>query len=417
MALLSRLKNAVAAFKSDAAMTSLDLWRQVYGGGRESKSGQTVNWQTALEVTTALACTRVLSEGVAQVPLKLFEPTSDGKGSEAAEEHPLYEVLYRRPNPWQTSFEFRETMMFHSVLCGNFFAYKNRVGSQIRELIPFTPGMVSVKQLADYRLVYTVRGVDGSTRDFTQDDIWHVRGPSWNSWMGLEGVRLVREALGLALATEEHHARMHQQGVNPSGVMSVEGTLGADEYKNLDKWISDNYAGTANKHGVMIIDRKGVFTPFDMKGVDSQHLETRRFQIEEICRAFRVMPIMVGGASDKTPTYASAEQMFLAHVVYSLLPWGTRLEQSIDVNLLTDADREAGMFAKFNWNALQRGAFKDRTDAYSKALGSGGSPAWMTPNEIRALEEMNPIAGGDDLPVPTNPATPQDPANPPAPGT
>ena len=129
-----------------------------------------------------------------------------------------------------------------------------------------------------------------------------------------------------------------------------------------------------------------------MSGVDAQHIETRKLQVEEMCRAMRVMPIMIGQA-DKSATYASAEQMFLAHVVHTLMPWYERIEQSADVNLLSDEDRRAGFYTKFNPNALMRGAAADRGEYYSKALGAGGTPAWMTQDEVRGLEERAPMGG------------------------
>jgi HK97 family phage portal protein len=137
-------------------------------------------------------------------------------------------------------------------------------------------------------------------------------------------------------------------------------------------------------------------------GVDSQHLEQRRFEVEDVCRFFRVMPIMVMQA-DKAATYASSENMFIAHVVHTLMPWYTRIEQSADVNLLTADERRQGYYSKFMAQALLRGASKDRAEYFAKALGSGGSPAWMTQDEVRALEEMNPMGGlAASLPIPTN---------------
>lgn len=147
----------------------------------------------------------------------------------------------------------------------------------------------------------------------------------------------------------------------------------------------------------MILDDDAKYTPFGMTGVDAQHLETRKHQIEEICRAFGVMPIMIGHA-DKTATYASAEQMFLAHVVHTLSPWYERIEQSADAQLLTEEDRAAGFYTKFSPNALMRGAAKDRAEYYKAALGTTQQPGWMTRNEVRALEEMNPVPGGDQFP-------------------
>lgn len=377
-------------------ISSRDLLNDIFRG-RESRSGEPVTVKTALEVTTVLACVRVIAEGVSQVPLRLFQK-SNGKRQPAIN-HPLFDVLHIKPNSWQTSFEYRETTMFHVLLTGNAYSFINRVGSkrEIRELIPIEPNRVEVVQLPDLTLNYIITGPDGTRRTFPQDLIWHVKGPSWNSWMGLEAVTLAREAIGLAISTEATQSDLHKNGVQTTGTYSVDGTLQNDQQKQLTKWITENFGNG----GPLILDRGAKWTPTGMSGVDAQHIETRRLQIQEICRAFRVMPIMVGHA-DNTGTYASAEQLFISHVINTLSPWYTRIEQSINANLLTDDDRKNGIFAKFTVQALLRGAAKDRAEVFSKALGSGGSPAWMTQNEIRALEELDSIEGGDTLSSPTN---------------
>lgn len=398
----------------------MGLWARLFGGERKAssldllklmappatKSGQRVDAKTALQVTAVLACVRCLADGVSQVPLKLYRYDEATGSRRTAKDHDLYSLLYARPNEWQTSYEFRETMMFHCALTGNFFAYKNLVGGTLTELVPLEPGRVRVERDPKTgTLSYSVRTESGAVEEFPAELIWHLKGPAWTAWQGLDAVALARDAIGLAMATEEHHGALHKHGARPGGVLSVSGRLSDQEYTRLRTWIDTHYAGSENSFQTMLLDRDAKFSPHAMTGVDSQHLETRRFQIEEICRAFRVMPIMAGYL-DKASTYASAEQMFLAHVVYTLAPWYERIEQSIAANLLSDSDRDEGVYPKFTANGLLRGAAADRSAYYSAALGSGGSPAWMTPNEIRALEEMNPIEGGDLLPVATNPATP-----------
>jgi len=365
--------------------------------GRESRSGEPVTVKTALDVTTVFDCVRVIAEGVSQVPFRVFQEANGTR--KPARNHSLFDVLHRKPNTWQTSFEYRETMMFHVLLTGNAYSFKNMVGSrrEIRELIPIQPNKVEVVQLPDLTLNYIITAQDGTRRTFPQDMIWHIKGPSWNSWLGLEAVTLAREAIGLAISTEATQSDLHKNGVQTTGTYSVEGTLNNDQQKQLAKWVTENF----NKSGPLILDRNAKWTSLQMSGVDAQHLETRKLQIEEVCRAFRVMPIMVGH-SDNTGTYASAEQLFLAHVIHTLTPWYERIEQSVNANLLTDQDRKNGIFAKFTVQALLRGAAKDRAEVFSRALGSGGSPAWMTQNEIRALEEMDSIEGGDTLSSGTN---------------
>ena len=379
-------------------MTTHDLFREIYGG-RVSLSGKSINAKAALEVSTVMSCVRAIGEGIAQVPLKLMLESPDGRSRLPAKDHPLYRVLAIRPNAWQTSFEFRESLAWQVVLTGNFFAFKNIVFGKLKELIPFESGSVKVLRSEDLTLSYEVTAPNGSKRIFPADLIWHVRGPSWNTWMGLEAVHLAREAIGLALATEEQHSRIHSNGVQSSGVYSVEGTLNKDQHKALADWVEREMAGSQNAGKPMILDRAAKWIPTSMTGVDAQHLETRKHQIEEICRFFRVMPIMVG-YSDKAATYASAEQMFLAHVVHTLSPWYQRLEQSIDANLLTEKDRAAGYYANFVEEGLLRGSIETTANMLDKYVNGG----LMTPNEGRAKLDMNPDPdpASDKLRIPAN---------------
>jgi HK97 family phage portal protein len=381
---------------------TLELWREIYGG-RTSKTGQTVGLREALRCATVLACTRVIATGIAQVPLKLYREDAATRRKEPARDHPLFRVLHRRPNPWQTSFEFRETLGLHLALAGKAYCYKVVVRGQIRELIPFEPHMVKARLLTDgITVVYDIAGRDGtSMTGVPADMIWHLKGPSWSGWEALDALDLAREAVGLSLATEASQANLHRSGVRSTGTYSLDGTLNVEQHKAMRKFLQDNYAGD-NSGAPMILDRGAKWLQTAMTGVDAQHLETRKHQIAEVCRAMGVLPIMVY-ESDKAATYASAEAMFQAHVVHTMTPWWERIEQSIDCNLLTERDAEAGVYAKFQGNALLRGTMKDRADYYSKALGAGGSPAWMTQDEVRSLEELNPMGeAASRLPVVTN---------------
>ena len=326
--------------------------------------------------------------------------SADGKSRIPARDHGLYEVLGSRPNQWQTSFEYREMMAWHLVLTGNAFSFKVRgLGGKIKELIPFEPGQVTVSRHDDRTLTYIVRNDDGLSREFAEEDIWHVRGPSWSSWMGLEAVKLAREAIGLSMATEEAAGSLHKNGVRTSGVYSVEGSLSPAQHKALSAWIEESSAGSGKTGKPLIVDRAAKWTSTQMTGVDAQTMEMRRFQIEEICRFFRVMPIMVG-YSDKAMTYASAEQMFLAHVVHTLAPWYQRIEQSIDASLLTAKERASGLYANFVEEGLLRGSMAETKDTILGYVNGG----IMTPNEGRSKLDLNPDAdpASDKLRIPAN---------------
>ena len=392
-------------------MSTLELFREVFGS-RASTAGKTVTVNTALQVATALACVRVLANGVAQVPLKLFVESDDGRRRKPAKDHPLYDVLHRRPNPWQTSFQYRQTLMLHVALCGGHYSFINRVRGRIVELIPFIPGAVTVKRAEDCSLTYVVRGANGDEQTFQAESIWHVRGLSWDSWRGLEVITMAREALGLSMALEGFQSDFHAKGARPMGVLSVDGKLSDEQYKKLRKWLEAEH-GKNDPTQPMILDNAAKWISQTMTGVDAQTLESRKLQIEEVCRAFGVMPIMIG-YSDKAATYASAEQMFLAHVVHTLSPWYEMLEQDIDVRLLSDTDRRQGVYAKFVAQGLLRGALKDTADYLVKLTGGG----IMTRNEAREKIELDAIEGLDEPLTPAGTAKPEPveelPADPPA---
>lgn len=381
--------------------------------GSPVRSGVAVNWRTALEVTTVLAAARVISQGIAQVPVRFYNGANDRL--DRVKDHPLEPVLCRRPNRWQTPYALRQTMIAHALLTGNAFAFVNKVGPstarRVVEIVPIEPGRVTVHRRADLSLDYHVAAESpgpasltggpfpassGQVQVFPQDSIWHLRGPSWNSWVGLEPVRFAREAIGLGIATEAAHARFHANSAKAGGLYAVEGKLSEDQYTKLAAWLEKHLSGDA-AYRPLILDNNAKFTSTTMTGVDAEHLATRKFQVEEICRALGVNPLMVY-SSDKTATYASAEQMFIAHVVHTLAPWATNWEESARLALIADDDQT---YLRLNLNGLMRGASKDRGAFYSQALGHGGGHAWMTPNEVREDDGLDWIEGGDTLPAPS----------------
>ena len=390
------LARAVAEQKS---YSTLDLFADLYGKGRVSATGRTVDVKTSLEVSAVFACCRVIGEGIAQVPLKLIRESNGGRTKLPAKDHPLYQLLAVKPNSYQTSFEFREMLAWHVVLTGNFFAFKNIVFGKIKELIPFEPGRVIVTREDDGTLIYELTGQSGDKQIFPSEAIWHVRGPSWNSWMGIEAVHVAREAIGLAMATEEQHARMHKNGVRASGVYSVEGTLTPEQYKSMKAWIDKEMGGLENAGKAMVLDRGAKWLNTSISGVDAEHLATRKHQIAEICRYFRVNPIMVYG-DDKLATYAGSSENFLSHVVHTLSPWWTRLEASIDANLLTEKDRNDGLFSQFVEEGMLRGSAVTTKDVILGYVNGGV----MTTNEGRALLDLNPDVDpvSDKLRIPAN---------------
>jgi HK97 family phage portal protein len=391
---MSFWRNVVSALSFKSWTESDPVLARFLLDGVRSRSGVAVGLNSALRVATVLACARVMSEDVASMPFRMVRIRPDGY-PEAATDHPLYRLFDIGPNDWQTGYDFRETIMMHTMLAGNFFGFKNIVRGTIREVIPFLPGQVNVRQDTDYNLWYKVNA-NGETKEFSAEQIWHVRGPSLNSYLGLDIVQQAREAIGLAMATEETHARLHANGVKSTGAYSVEGTLSATEHDRLQKWLEKHAGGLGNVGKPLIMDRKATWQPTTISGVDAEHLATRNHQIEEICRAMRVIPIMVG-YSDKTATYASAEQMFIAHnnIVGK---WCRRIDNSADKFLVTKDEYRQGYRARHQINALLYADTKAKAAWYTALYMIGA----INPNEVRGFEHMEPYPEGDEFRVPVN---------------
>jgi HK97 family phage portal protein len=391
--------------ESKATDISAVTWARLFGDAMTAKSGVTVSRDSALRVATVLACMRVISEGCAQLPFKLYREGEDGS-RKPAKDHPLYEVLYRRPNGWMTSFEFRETLTMHAVIANGGLALKNYMRpGVVGELLPIMPGNWRMEQDSNFDVKVHIDIGGGSVLTVPRDSVLFVRGPSWDGVCGLDIVQQAREAIGLAIATEESHARLFSNGAQPGGILSTESTLDDKVRERIKEQWQQNQATLANRFKTLVLDKGLKWTPMSMSGVDSQHDQTRARQIEEICRAFRVLPIMIGHPADLAAR-AAVSSMFLAHVIHSLGPWVERWEQSVYRDVLRET-KDDSLYAKMNMSAFLRGSPTERSNYFSKALGSGGSPAWMTVNEVRLLDELNPMEGHDELAVATNPATPQ----------
>lgn len=384
-------------FSKKTRKKSASLRELLEDGGGNSSSGKKVTTSTSIEVAAVFACARVISEGIAQVPVKLMR---EQKGQRLpARDRFLYDVLATAPNEWQTAFEYWEMVGWHVALAGAHYSYINRASSgDVLELLPFEPGQVSIKREKS-KLTYEVTMDGGGKKTIPAQAMFVIRGPSWNGWEGIDPIAQARDAIGLAMAIEEDASSRHKNGIQTSGTYSVEGKLTQDQHAKLTKWLKEHYAGSANSGAPMVLDRAAKFNSIQMSAIDAQSYENRRFQIEEICRFFRVNPIMVG-AESKNTTYASAEQMFLAHLVHTLSPWYTRIEKAIDSRLLTDKDRKAGLYADFVEEGLLRGSAEATMNIILGYVNGG----LMTPNEGRAKLDMNPDAdpASDSLRIPTN---------------
>ncbi len=368
--------------------------------GMRSKAGAAINIDSALGVTTVFAATRALAEGISQIPGKVMQEKDDGS-KVVAPRHPVHRVLTRRPNEWMTPFTFRETMMYHAVLTGNAFAFKNSIGParkrELRELIPIPPNNVNIRRDSDHSLIYDISDQDGIVGSFKRDKIFHLIGPSWNSYKGLEVIRLARDAIGLAIATEENHSLLHRNGSQVGGILTTEAKLDDAALLRIKAMWAGYAGGVGNKFKTAILDNGLDYKQMGMSGVDAQHIETREHQIKEICRSIGVFPMIIGEA-DKTATFASAEAFFSAHVVLHLSPWVQRWQDAVDSQLFSDDELDEGYFFKLFTAGLLRGDARARAAFYQVMILTG----IMTRNEARALEDMNALDGLDEPMVPLN---------------
>lgn len=376
-------------------MSSLDLWKTVYGG-RESSSGPVVTVASALELSVCQAAVRVICNGFSQVPFCLLQETGDKR--KKLNDTDLGYLVYRKPNKLQTSFEWRQTVMLHLLMANNAYNFVGRVGRarDIREIRPIEPNRMRVVLEKDDKCRYFIRGDNGNELEFPADAIWHIRGLSWAPHMGLDGLKMMRNAIGLGMAIEDTAATLNKNGLQTSGVLAMEGKLQPAQFEFFSAWLDKHLPGGERFQKPLVADMNSKWYPMSMTGVDAQHIESRKYQVEEICRQFLIMPIMVGHA-DKTATYASAEQMFIAHVVHCLAPRFELFEQSANAYLLTDEQRKEGMYFKFFPDGLLRGDIAARYSAYSKALGSGGGVPWLTLNEVRAYQDLDGIGPEGDV--------------------
>lgn len=366
-----------------------------YMGG--SSAGKMVTERSAMQMTAVYSCVRILAEAVAGLPLHLYRYT-DGGGKEKAIDHPLYLLLHDEPNPEMSSFVFRETLMTHLLLWGNAYAQVIRNGKgEVIALYPLMPNKMSVDRDAQGQLYYTYQRsneeapiAEGSTVTLHPKDVLHIPGLGFDGLVGYSPIAMAKNAIGLAIATEEYGSKFFANGATPSGILEYPGTV-KDPDKVRESW-SRGFSGSGNAHKVAVLEEGMKYTPISISPEQAQFLETRKFQINETARIFRVPPHMVGDLEKSS--FSNIEQQSLEFVKYTLDPWVVRWEQSIQRTLLS-ADEKTQYFVKFNLEGLLRGDYQSRMNGYATARQNG----WMSANDIRELENLDriPAEDGGDL--------------------
>ena len=362
-----------------------------------STSGKPVNERSAMQMTAVYSCVRILAEAVAGLPLHLYKYTESG-GKAKATDHPLYLLLHDEPNPEMSSFVFRETLMTHLLLWGNAYAQIIRNGKgEVVALYPLMPNKMTVDRDSNGQLYYTyqrsneeVHTMEGSSVKLKPSDVLHIPGLGFDGLVGYSPIAMAKNAIGMAIACEEFGAKFFANGAAPSGVLEHPGTI-KDPSRVRDAWQSQ-FGGSSNSGKVAVLEEGMKYTPISISPEQAQFLETRKFQINEIARIFRVPPHMVGDLEKSS--FSNIEQQSLEFVKYTLDPWIIRWEQSM-MRVLLSLDEKKEFFIKFNLEGLLRGDYQSRMNGYSIARQNG----WMSANDIRELENLDriPAEQGGDL--------------------
>lgn len=351
-----------------------------------------------MQMTAVYACVRILSEAVASLPMHLYRYNDTG-GKEKALEHSLYMLLHDEPNPEMSAFSFRETIMTHLLLWGNGYAQILRNGrGEVLGLYPLMPDRMVVDRDVNGRLYYEYKPSEGDHRTLnrkssvilTPSDVLHIPGLGFDGLVGYSPIAMAKNAIGMGLACDEYGASFYQNGAQPGGVLEHPGVV-KDPKRVRESW-NAIYQGSANAHRIAVLEEGMAYKPISISPEQAQFLETRKFQIDEIARIFRVPPHMVGDLEKSS--FSNIEQQSLEFVKYTLSPWITRWEQAIHRALFSDVEKKR-FFVRFNVEGLLRGDYKSRMDGYAVARQNG----WMSANDIRELENLDriPAEDGGDL--------------------
>ena len=353
-------------------------------------AGQSVNERSALQMSAVYACVRILAESIASLPLHFYK-YNDAGGKEKAVDHPLYWLLHDEPNPEMSSFSFRETLMTHLLLWGNAYAQIVRNGrGEVIALYPLMPDRMTVDRDARGRIYYEYARSDSDANTLgkkssvilSPEDVFHIPGLGFDGLVGYSPIAMAKQAIGMGLACDEFGAAFFQNGAQPGGVLEHPNVL-KDPKRVRESW-NAIYQGSRNAHRIAVLEEGMTYKPITISPEQAQFLETRKFQIDEIARIFRVPPHMIGDLEKSS--FSNIEQQSLEFVKYTLAPWISRWEQAIQRSLLLLSERTR-YFARFNVEGLLRGDYQSRMNGYAVARQNG----WMSANDIRELESLDKI--------------------------
>lgn len=352
-----------------------------------TKSGQWIGAEQALRISTAYACRRVISEDIAKMARRVVRVTYDAKGRErtaVVHDHPVHDLLTVRPNEWMTPFELVQYMVAISTFHEAAYALiqRDRFGN-LTELLPLLPGTCAPEVDSRWDVSYRVTGY-GMNLLLKPGEIFALRGPMADPWHGHNTILLAKEAVGLAAAIEASQARFHANDLRPSGVLSSTEKIEPAQREKIRQAWQDAY-GAGGKGGIAILDAAFKFDAMTVEGAKQEVIENRKFQVSDTCRFFRVFPQIIGH-NDGSQAYASVENMFTAHGSHCLQPWAERFEEAATLSMLSEQEIRQGLRVDLDMDAVVRGTTSDRVKIYKDAV-----TIYMTPNEIRVREGLDPI--------------------------
>jgi HK97 family phage portal protein len=368
-----------------------DFWFQGLAGPMTS-SGVRVSAESAMRSTAVFACVRVIAETIGSLPAILYRRLERGK--ERAVDHPLYSLLRYRPNPRQTALEFYEMVTGHCALRGNAYAERVYDGSgRLTALVPLHPDRVQVDVLPTGGMRYLYTDAGGQQFRYDEQDMFHLRGLSSDGHLGLSVIGHAANSIGMALAAEHYGARFFANDATPGGVLTSPGHFKDKEVRQAfaDHW--QRAQAGRNRGRTAVLEDGMKYESVGVTNTDAQFLESRKFQVADIARVFRVPLVLIGETEKSTSWGTGIEQFMQAFVTHTIRPWCVRWEQALQRDFLTDEERtEDEHFMEFLVEALLRGDTKSRYDAYNSAIDH----KWMLPNEARERENMNPVPWGDE---------------------
>jgi HK97 family phage portal protein len=366
------------------------LWSAYYGGN--NYAGKNVSAGSALRLSTVWACVRLLSETIATLPIGFYERQADGSRT-SANAHPLYRLLHSQPNADMTAVQFWEVVVASMLLWGNAYVRKVTSSRRIVALDFLLPDRMSVRRLPTGAREYRYRELDGTVSLIPEDELMHIPAFSLDGVNGLSPVQFGANVMGAAMAADETSAGLFKNAMKSPGLVMMDAVLKEGQREQ----IRDHVKTVADSGGYMVLEKGSSFQQLNMNPEDAELLASRGFNVEELCRWFRVPPFMVGHSEKSTSWGTGIEQQMIGFLTFSLRPWLTRIEQSIRKNLLTPAE-QSRYFAEFAIEGLLRADSAARAAFYASA----GQNGWMNRNEMRALENLPPVEGGDVLTVQSN---------------